>query len=183
MTTANIITLIRIGFIPIYAVCFLIGTPACEITALVLFIVASCTDSLDGYIARHYNQVTTFGKFVDPLADKLLVLTAISLFVERGDVPGVAAAVIIAREMIVTTLRVVAMSEGKVLAAGITGKVKTFTQIVVIVMLLTPVADIAFLGTTLGVIGVWLMTAVTVISGVEYLWSNRMLLSMSVSKK
>ena len=97
--------------------------------ALVLFCVASFTDFLDGYVARKYNQVTDFGKFVDPLADKLLVTSALVLFAEQARVAGWMVCVIIARELIITSLRVVAANKGRVLAATWTGKVKTCVQI------------------------------------------------------
>ncbi len=103
--------------------------PTATVVALVLFCVASFTDFLDGYVARKYNQVTDFGKFVDPLADKLLVTSALVLFVEQGALAGWMVCVIIARELIITSLRVVAANKGRVLAATWTGKVKTCVQI------------------------------------------------------
>ena len=146
MTTANKITLTRICMIPfflyfasqpmfifdseaviqgIYPIIF----PTATVVALVLFCVASFTDFLDGYVARKYNQVTDFGKFVDPLADKLLVTSALVLFAEQGAMAGWMVCVILARELIITSLRVVAANKGRVLAATWTGKVKTCVQI------------------------------------------------------
>lgn len=103
--------------------------PTNVIIALVLFCVASFTDFLDGYVARKYNQVTDFGKFVDPLADKLLVSSALILLAEQGAIAGWMVCVILARELIITSLRVVAANKGRVLAATWTGKVKTCVQI------------------------------------------------------
>lgn len=147
MTTANKITLTRICMIPFFLYFasqpMLIWDqeawqssyqieaffPTATVVALVLFCVASFTDFLDGYVARKYNQVTDFGKFVDPLADKLLVTSALVLFVEQGALAGWMVCVIIARELIITSLRVVAANKGRVLAATWTGKVKTCVQI------------------------------------------------------
>ena len=147
MTTANKITLTRIAMIPFFLYfasqpmlvfdqeawqnSFQIETffPTASVVALVLFCVASFTDFLDGYVARKYNQVTDFGKFVDPLADKLLVTSALVLFAEQGALAGWMVCVIIARELIITSLRVVAANKGRVLAATWTGKVKTCVQI------------------------------------------------------
>lgn len=147
MTTANKITLTRIAMIPFFlyfasqsmivydkaaSAETLIATfhfPTATVVALVLFCVASFTDFLDGYVARKYNQVTDFGKFVDPLADKLLVSSALILFAEQGAIAGWMVCVILARELIITSLRVVAANKGRVLAATWTGKVKTCVQI------------------------------------------------------
>lgn len=146
MTTANKITLTRICMIPFFLyfasqpmLIFSVDAskqganpisfPVATIVALVLFCVASFTDFLDGYVARKYNQVTDFGKFVDPLADKLLVTSALVLFAEQGAMAGWMVCVIIARELIITSLRVVAANKGRVLAATWTGKVKTCVQI------------------------------------------------------
>ena len=147
MTTANKITLTRICMIPFFLYfasqpmlvfdqeawqnSFQIETffPTATVVALVQFCVASFTDFLDGYVARKYNQVTDFGKFLDPLADKLLVTSALVLFVGQGAMAGWMVCVIIARELIITSLRVVAANKGRVLAATWTGKVKTCVQI------------------------------------------------------
>ena len=101
MTTANKVTLIRMAMIPFFIYCALQGTIAMDIAAMTLFIVASCTDFIDGYIARHYNQITDFGKFVDPLADKLLVCAALVIFVQRGQMSSVMVFIILAREFII----------------------------------------------------------------------------------
>ncbi|MBM6839644.1 CDP-diacylglycerol--glycerol-3-phosphate 3-phosphatidyltransferase, partial [Clostridium saudiense] len=109
------------------------------IIATLIFIIASLTDQLDGYIARSRNQITTFGKFMDPLADKLLVTSALISLVELGLIPSYAAIIIIAREFAVSGLRTIAASEGKIIAASWWGKIKTVIQIIAIVLLLIKV--------------------------------------------
>jgi len=170
MTTANIISLVRIFLIPVFMVFALLTYGWGEYVAVGNFILASATDWVDGYIARKYNQITTFGKFLDPLADKLLVVAAALVLIERGIMGSVPAFIIIARELIVTSLRIVAMGEGIVIAAQKSGKLKTCIQMIGTVALFLPfVRDIA-IGTfmTVGDIIVWLMAAITLISGIEY---------------
>ena len=201
MTTANKITLSRIAMIPFFIYFaaqpmliiddtqYLAVFPTCTVIALVLFCVASFTDFLDGYVARKYNQVTDFGKFVDPLADKLLVASALILFVEQKAMAGWMVCVILARELIITSLRVVAANKGRVLAATWTGKVKTCVQIggIIVIYLhyiifgaLASKAN-ASIGTlfavqsegdlVLTVVG-WVVTLVTIYSGYDYLKKN-----------
>lgn len=134
MTTANKITLVRICMIPFFIWFALRNDASSLIAALVLFCVASFTDFLDGYVARKYNQVTDFGKFVDPLADKLLVTAALLIFIEKGIFPAWMVFIILAREFIITSLRNVAAAKGRVLAATWTGKVKTCVQIAGIIL-------------------------------------------------
>lgn len=135
MTTANKITLVRILMIPFFVVFAVLGGPKYDTIALILFCLASVTDFLDGYIARKYNQVTDFGKFVDPLADKLLVTAALVIFVERGLFAAWMVFVILAREFIITSLRNVAAAKGQVMAAAWSGKVKTCVQIAGIILI------------------------------------------------
>ncbi len=170
MTTANIVSIIRILLIPAFMFAALGATPTGDIWAVAIFLFASVTDWVDGYIARKYNQITTFGKFLDPLADKLLVAAAILVLVSRGIMGSVPAMLIIAREFIVTSLRIVAMGEGIVIAAQKSGKIKTFMQIIGVAILFAPIESVSVgvLGATIGDITVWLMTAITVISGIEY---------------
>ncbi len=169
MTVASIVTIIRILLIPVVMIAAKSGTVSGDTIALIIFILASITDGLDGYIARHYNQISTLGIFLDPLADKLLVTAAILLFVQRGVMSDVAAMIIIAREFIVTSLRIVAMGEGIVVAAKFAGKLKTVIQIIVISLLFTPFKDIVLIANiTLGRVGIWAMVLATVISGAAY---------------
>lgn len=168
MTTANIISVARICLIPVFILFALLGFPGSSYIAVAIFIVASLTDWVDGYIARKYNQITTFGKFLDPLADKLLVIAAALVLIERGDMGSVPAFIIVARELIVTSLRIVAMGEGIVIAAQKSGKAKTFIQMVGIVFLFTPLSYIELGPISTGDIVVWIMAAITLISGIEY---------------
>lgn len=164
MTTASKITLARIVLIPVFMAVLLSGH---RVAALVIFIVASCTDFVDGYIARHYNQVSTFGKFLDPLADKLLVTAAMLVFVQWGLMPAWAVMVVLTREFAVTGLRLVAAADGRVIAAGWSGKVKTFTTMVGLCIIMLPqipeVVDIVI---------VVVIVVTTVYSGVEYFLKN-----------
>lgn len=172
MNTANKLTLLRIILIPIFFILLMIQTQAYQIAAAVVFAVAAFTDFLDGHIARTKNQVTTFGKFVDPVADKLLITAAIIGFVEVIDLPSWIAFVIIAREFTVTGLRLVAVSQGRVIAAGNSGKIKTVVQIVVVLFCLFFGQGPLLWNIPLST---WLMgiaAVVTVYSGAEYVVKN-----------
>ena len=175
MNAANRITLVRILLIPIF-IFFLMTdfVPFSRYIALGLFLLASATDGVDGYVARKYNQVTDFGKFIDPLADKLLISSALVCMVQFGQIHAVAALIIIAREFMVTSLRLVAISEGKVIAAAMSGKVKMVIQIVVISLVILSM-ELHWLNAAerLAVdIAVWIMVAVTAYSGIEYMVRN-----------
>lgn len=183
MKAANIITLIRIALIPVFIAAWYFLP---WWTAFALFVFASVTDKLDGYVARKYNQVTNFGKFVDPLADKLLITAALLLFMQDGLIGAVPAMIIIAREFIVTSLRVVAMSEGRVLAATVSGKIKMVVQVVGLATLMfEPLFGASgLIGTvslggfmTINEMVVWIITAVTLWSGAEYCIKNRDVIS------
>ena len=170
MTLASKITLVRVLLIPAYmATMYLSGGQAglWMYLSLAIFAVASLTDSVDGYIARHYNQVTDFGKFLDPLADKLLVIAAMSMFCEWGVFPAWALMIVLTREFAVSGLRMVAGPKGKVIAAGWSGKVKTFsTMIGLCVMMAFP--QVTWISMT--VLAVIVVT--TLYSGVEYFIQN-----------
>lgn len=179
MTTASKVTMIRVIMIPIFFVVMMMDFPYSDIISLLIFAVASATDGIDGYIARKYNQISDFGKFIDPLADKLLVMAAIMIFVQWGQMPAWAAMIIITREFAVTGLRLVAVENGLVIAAGFSGKVKTFTSIIAICFMLTPLHDnVLFWGVTLDDVCVWLMVITTVWSGLEYFVKNGKMLDM-----
>ncbi len=165
MTTANKITLLRIALIPIFLI---LAYADAGIWTVLVFLIASLSDTLDGYIARHYNQVTDFGKFMDPLADKILVLSAMCYFVERGQMPGWAVAIVLFREFAVSGLRLIAVEQGRVIAAGWSGKIKTtVTMIGIVLMLAFPKAG------TLNQICVLMILITTTYSGAEYFWKNR----------
>lgn len=170
MTLASIITLIRIAFIPIYMglMHFSYGEPNGFMwAALAVFILASITDFVDGYIARKYHQISDFGKFLDPLADKLLVLAAMAMFCGWGKMPAWSLMVVLTREFAVTGLRLVAVGKGKVIAAGWSGKVKTATTMIgLCAWMAFPTVDL------LGEIIIWVVMVTTVYSGVEYFVRN-----------
>ena len=170
MTLASKITLVRVLLIPAYmATMYLSGGQAglWMYLSLAIFIVASLTDYADGYIARHYNQVTDFGKFLDPLADKLLVIAAMAMFCEWGSFPAWALMIVLTREFAVSGLRMGAGPKGKVIAAGWSGKVKTFsTMIGLIVMMAFP--QVTWISMTVLVV----IVATTLYSGVEYFIQN-----------
>lgn len=177
MTTANKITIARIVMVPVFVAVMLLDFGGGRTAALVIFIIASLTDFVDGYVARRYNQCSNFGKFMDPLADKLLVTSALLLFVECGQMPAWAAIVIIAREFAVTGLRLVAAAEGVVIAAAWSGKIKTASSIVAICLMLTGLHGHAlFGGFTVDMLCWIVMVIVTVVSGAEYFIKNGALL-------
>ena len=136
MNVPNAITILRIILVPFFMVAALSGSPNAAIISTVIFVIASITDGIDGHIARKYNLITNFGKFVDPLADKLLVTSAILIFVEQGVMPSWAAMIIIARDLVVSSLRMVASAQGRVIQAVFSGKLKTTVHVVCIVALL-----------------------------------------------
>ena len=136
MNLANKLTMLRIFLIPVFMIFLLINIPHGDIIATAIFIFAASTDGLDGYIARKRKEITNLGKLLDPLADKMLVTTALVALVELGRIPAWVVILILAREFFVTGLRGVAAAEGVVIAASKIGKVKTVTQIVAIVFIM-----------------------------------------------
>ena len=163
-TTANKITMLRIVLIPVFLV---LAYTDKMIPALAVYIVACLTDFVDGYIARHYNQISNFGKFMDPLADKMLVLSAMCFFIENGQMAGWAVAIVLFREFAVSGMRLVAVEQGKVIAAAWSGKVKTFaTMICLIVMIVVNINIINIISTVI-------IVGTTVYSGIEYFYVNR----------
>ena len=138
MNTANKLTLLRVVMIPLFLGILYWGFPGSDYAALTVFILASLTDFADGYIARHYDQVTDFGKFMDPLADKVLVVTAMLWFVQCGRLPAWAVAIVIFREFAVSGMRLIAAERGRVIAAGWSGKVKTASTMVGLCLMFLP---------------------------------------------
>lgn len=170
MTTASKITLIRVAFIPLLMVLMSLSGGCANIwmlLSLALFIIGSITDYIDGHIARTRNQVTDFGKFLDPLADKLLVIAAMCMFCQWGKMPAWSLMLVLTREFAVTGLRLVAVGKGVVIAAGWSGKVKTACSMVGLCFLMA-FPTVGWLCTT--VVGVIVVT--TVYSGVEYFAQN-----------
>ena len=164
-TTASKITMLRVAMIPVFLV---LAYTDHRIIATIVFILASLSDLLDGYVARHYNQVSNFGKFMDPLADKILVLSAMCFLVEKGQMPGWVMAIVLFREFAVSGLRLVAAEKQHVIAAAWSGKVKTTCTMVGLCFMLVftqyPWLDML-------VSAVILIT--TVYSGVEYFMKNK----------
>ena len=170
MTTASKITLIRVVMIPIFMLTMYLskGQPGIYMwISLALFIIASLTDLLDGYIARKYQQVSDFGKFLDPLADKLLVISAMTIYCEWGMFPAWALMIVLTREFAVTGLRLVAVGKGTVIAAAWGGKVKTTcTMIGLIAMMAIPGIPL------LNWVSIIVILVTTVYSGIEYFVKN-----------
>lgn len=176
MNLPNKLTVLRIILVPFFIIFALVDFPGSRILALLVFIAASVTDALDGHIARSRNLVTNFGKFLDPLADKVLVISALVCFVELGLCSAVPVIIIIAREFMVSGLRLVTANEGVVVPANIWGKLKTaFTMASIVIILLAAAikgVDItdhgAFLAITEQLL-IWISAALTIVSGWTYL--------------
>ena len=166
LTTASKITIVRVLLIPAVLVLMYLDFPGHMYWALGVFVLASVSDFVDGYIARHYNQVSNFGKFLDPLADKLLVTACMLIFTEWGRMPSWAVMIVLAREFAVTGLRLVAVGNGRVIAAGWSGKVKTFSTMVgLCLMMAFPIWWLDWVVTAV-------ITLTTLYSGVEYFVKN-----------
>ena len=167
MNLPNKLTIFRILCIPVFVVLMLVNTiPYNNYIAVGVFIIASLTDMLDGKIARKYNLVTNFGKFMDPLADTLLVSSALICMIKIGILPACIVIIIISREFIITGFRLIAAEGGLVIAASWWGKIKTVTQMIMIILLLLGVQGI------IATILIFLATLFTVISGVDYIVKN-----------
>lgn len=176
MNVPNTLTVLRVIMIPFF-VLFMLGdiTSVDKYIALGIFIAASLTDTLDGYLARKNNQVTNFGKFMDPLADKLLVCAAMICLMDLDRLPSWIVIIIISREFIISGFRLIAAENGVVIAANYWGKFKTASQMVMIILLL---ADLGGIFDTLAQIFIWISLALTVISLITYIWQNKSVLSM-----
>jgi len=169
----NLLTLTRILLIPVFVVLFVTPDPNRSLLAAIVFVVAAVTDMLDGYLARRSGQVTKLGKLLDPIADKLLVLSALILLVNVDRVSALVAILIIARELGVTGIRAIAASEGFIIAAETTGKYKMALQVVAIVMLILEGTSLAALGNLhlAGIVTLYLSLVLGYISGGQYVWS------------
>ncbi len=190
MNLPNKLTVARILLVPFFVAALLIDFPLNNLVALALFGAASLTDMFDGKIARKHGLITDFGKFADPLADKILVISALLCFVQLGLCDCVAVIIVLFREFVVTSIRLIAAAKGKVIAANMWGKVKTVTQIVAIVCVLVmqTVLDLGGLGvqlpaalpsvfTVIGEVLIWISTFFAVLSGVVYVAQNRQFIS------
>ena len=167
MNLPNKLTMLRIILIPVFMGVLYWGFPGADYIALAIFIIASLTDLLDGKIARKYNLVTDFGKFADPLADKMLTTAAMLWFVENGQMPAWALLIVLVREFAVSGLRMVASDKGRVIAAGWSGKVKTASTMVCIILMFLPIPAV------LNTVCVWVIALTTLYSGVEYFVQNK----------
>ena len=176
MNLPNKLTVLRVIMIPFF-VFFLLWeggqNQTFRLISLAIFIVASLTDLLDGKIARKYNLVTNFGKFMDPLADKLLVCSALICLIELGELPAWMVIIIISREFIISGFRLVASDNGVVIAASYWGKFKTTFQMIAVVLLILDIPSLALLTT----LCVWIALALTIISLVDYIVQNHKVLT------
>jgi len=177
MNLANKLTLARIVLVPFFLIFISINSKHTFIIATSIFVIAALTDKLDGYIARSRNQITNFGKFMDPLADKLLVTSALISLVEYQIIPTWVAMIIVAREFAVTGLRTIAASEGLVIAASWWGKTKTVTQIVAIISALVYLISNSIYIQYITYFSLFLAVIATLISGFDYFIKNRKILS------
>lgn len=176
MNLPNKLTMLRVILVPFFVAALLYegGTnQALRYGALVIFIVASLTDLLDGKIARKYNLVTNFGKFMDPLADKLLVCSALICMIELGQIPSWMVIIIIGREFIISGFRLVASDNGVVIAASYWGKFKTTSQMVAVILMILNIPALAWLTTAF----IWIALALTIISLVDYIAKNHKILT------
>lgn len=167
MNTANKLTMLRVFMIPAFLIVLYLGFEGSRYVGMGIFILASLTDFLDGYIARSRNQVTDFGKFMDPLADKVLVVAALVWFTEQGLMPAWAVLIVIIREFAVTALRLLAADKGQVIAAGTSGKIKTASTMLGIVVMFLPVPPVVI------TVCVTVIVFVTLYSGIEYFVKNK----------
>ena len=175
MNLPNKLTMLRMLMIPVFIVILMTGH---YYISAIVFILASATDALDGHIARKYNLVTNFGKIMDPLADKLFVISALICMVQLGDVAGWMVIVILAREFTVTGLRTVAAAQGIVIAAGWSGKFKTVLQMIAVPALLLQNWPFELIGFPFAEIMLWASVIMTIISGAEYIIKNKSVFSM-----
>lgn len=170
MNLPNKLTLFRVILIPVFVVFLLVETiPYNDYIALGIFIIASLTDMLDGKIARKYNLVTNFGKFMDPLADKLLVCSALICLIELNRIPSWMVIVIIAREFIISGFRLIASDNGVVIAASYWGKFKTVFQMVAVCLLIINIEAISVVTMVI----LWIAVVLTIVSLVDYIVKNR----------
>ncbi|MBC2576739.1 CDP-diacylglycerol--glycerol-3-phosphate 3-phosphatidyltransferase [Peptostreptococcus canis] len=173
MNLPNKLTLFRIILIPVLVIFMYLPISSKYLISLIIFIIAAITDALDGNIARKYNLITDFGKFMDPLADKLLVIAALICMIETSLVPGWIVLIIISRELSVSIMRAIAAADGKVIAAGTSGKLKTIVQMVSIILLLLGAHLNDNIVLTIGKVLIYLAAALTIYSGYEYFSYNK----------
>ena len=169
----NVLTLTRILLIPVFVVLFVSPTPERSLAAAIVFVVAAVTDLFDGYLARRRGQVTKLGRLLDPIADKLLVLSALVVLVQVDRVGALLAILIIAREVAVTGIRAIAATEGMIISAEITGKYKMALQVIAIVLLILEGTAVSEIGNVhlAGIVTLYLSLVLGYISGAQYVYS------------
>ncbi len=177
MNLPNKLTMLRVLMIPLFVILALVQRQWAQYMALFVYILACLTDMLDGKIAREWHMITDFGKFADPIADKLLVMSALVVLVDSGRMPAWVCIVMLAREFIISGLRMVAASGGKVIAAATLGKLKTVFQMsaTIALFLLVPVAGrplLGHFGVVLANLLMYIAAVLTIVSGVEYIFKN-----------
>ncbi|WP_297133532.1 CDP-diacylglycerol--glycerol-3-phosphate 3-phosphatidyltransferase [Terrisporobacter sp.] len=173
MNLPNKLTLLRILLIPVFILVMMSNIQNHYLISCLIFVIASITDALDGHIARKNNLVTDFGKFMDPLADKLLVISALICMIESDLVAGWMVIIIVSRELTVSILRAIAAADGKVIAASGGGKIKTISQMLAIIILLIGANFNNILLINTGSIFILIATFFTLYSGIDYLYKNR----------
>ena len=173
MNLANKITLFRVFLVPVFILVFYLENPGPTYMSAAIFTFAALTDTLDGYIARSRNLITNFGKFADPLADKVLTSAALILLVGADKIPAWIVIIIIAREFTITGFRTIAASEGITIAASNWGKLKTISQLVAIILLLINNFPFRFIGFPADIIVLYIALILTVVSGVDYIVKNK----------
>lgn len=173
MNIANRVTMLRLCLIPVFILAYYYEGGSGNISAII-FVVASLTDAVDGHLARSRNLITNFGKFVDPLVDKVLTMAAFIVLVESGVIPSWAVIIIIARELIITGFRTLAADMGITIAASMWGKAKTTSQMVALVLLLIDSDFTRYIGTYIFYVAVIL----TIISGLDYIIKNKKVLDL-----
>ena len=177
MNLANKLTMLRILMIPVF-IAVLVYSKDRDIVyryiALGIFIMASATDALDGYVARKYNMITDFGKLMDPLADKILVSSALIILIELGNISSWVVSIVIAREFIISGIRLIATEKNIIIAASPLGKLKTVSQMLSVILMLLSIEAISFITD----ISIWLMCILSVVSLLDYIIKNKKVLSL-----
>jgi CDP-diacylglycerol--glycerol-3-phosphate 3-phosphatidyltransferase len=168
MNLPNSLTLLRISLIPIFVIFLTVRIPYGNYLAALVFVIAALTDSLDGYLARKWKQVTKMGIILDPLADKLLITAALISLVELREIAGWIAIIILGREFAVSGLRILKAEEGIIIAASKLGKIKTISQIIAVVLIILKNLYYPYFRLPIGVWAMYIAVVITVISGIEY---------------
>ncbi len=173
MNLPNKLTVLRMILVPVFMVFMMFDNLWCTMIGLAIFIIASITDWLDGYLARRDGLVTTFGKFMDPLADKMLTTAALLILMEKGYISSWVLLIVLGREFLVAGVRLAAVGEGKVIAASMWGKAKTVAQMIAIIASIILISIPNFDAYLIVNILIWISTALTLISGADYLIQNK----------